>query len=187
MAPQISLASLWLPILFSAAIVFVASSIIHMATPWHKADVTGLPGEDALREALKSVPPGDYAVPYAGSRAAMSSPEFQKKMAEGPIVLLTVRPGGSMSMAANLIQWFIYLIVVGVFAGYLASRALAPGADYLRVFQMAGTVAFAGYSLALVQGSIWYKRSWGYTSRTMIDGLLYAGLTGGTFGWLWPR
>jgi hypothetical protein len=179
--------SLWLPILLSAVIVFVAGSIIHMATPWHKADIRGVPDEDAARQALKGIPPGDYAVPYAGSRAAMSSPEFQKKMSEGPIAFLTVRAGGSMSMGSSLVQWFIYLIVAGLFAGYVASRALPSGADYLRVFQIAGTVAFASHSLGLVQGSIWYKRSWGYTIRTMIDGLVYAGLTGGTFGWLWPR
>ena len=29
-------------------------------------------------------------------------------------------------------------------------------------------------------------RSLGYTARTTIDGLVYALLTGGAFGWLWP-
>src|SRR5258707_326032 len=34
-----SLASLWLPILVSAVVVFIASSVIHMALPWHHAAV----------------------------------------------------------------------------------------------------------------------------------------------------
>ena len=32
------LSALWLPILVSAVLVFVASSLIHMASPWHKSD-----------------------------------------------------------------------------------------------------------------------------------------------------
>ena len=32
------LSALWLPILLSAVLVFVASSLIHMASPWHKSD-----------------------------------------------------------------------------------------------------------------------------------------------------
>jgi len=46
--------------------------------------------------------------------------------------------------------------------------------------------SFAGYSLAILQNAIWWYRGWGYTLRTMFDGLIYALLTAGTFGWLWP-
>jgi len=35
--------------------------------------------------------------------------------------------------------------------------------------------------------SIWYRRSWGLTAKAALDGLIYAALTAGTFGWLWPR
>jgi hypothetical protein len=49
------------------------------------------------------------------------------------------------------------------------------------------TVAFVGYSLALWQNSIWYKRAWAITLRVTIDGLIYALLTAGTFSWLWPK
>jgi hypothetical protein len=44
-----------------------------------------------------------------------------------------------------------------------------------------------GYSFALWQLAIWYRRAWGTTIRSTVDGLLYALLTAGTFGWLWPR
>jgi hypothetical protein len=77
--------------------------------------------------------------------------------------------------------------VVSVFAAYITGRALGPGANYLEVFRFAGTTSFLGYSMALLQTSIWYKRNWGTTIRVMIDGLLYGLLTAGTFGWLWPR
>ncbi len=48
------LAALWLPILLSAVIVFVASSVIHMATPWHKSDYPKLPNEDRVMDALRA-------------------------------------------------------------------------------------------------------------------------------------
>jgi hypothetical protein len=100
---------------------------------------------------------------------------------------MTVAPGGPISMGSNLAQWFFYSIVVSVFAGYIASRAAGPGADYMTVFRFVGTAAFMGYSLGLAQHSIWYMRNWGTTLRSMFDGLVYALLTAGTFGWLWPR
>jgi hypothetical protein len=73
-----------------------------------------------------------------------------------------------------------------VFAAYVAGRALGPGAEYLRVFQLAGVTAFAAYSLALLQQSIWFKKQWSTTLKSMADGLLYGLLTAGVMGWMWP-
>ena len=42
------LPALWLPILLSSVIVFVASSIIHMLLPWHKSDYPKVPNEDRV-------------------------------------------------------------------------------------------------------------------------------------------
>ena len=75
----------------------------------------------------------------------------------------------------------------GFFAAYVAGRALAPGTEYPRVFQLVGATAFVGYSLALLQTSIWYRRAWKLTIKSIFDGLIYALLTAGTFGWLWPH
>jgi hypothetical protein len=90
-------------------------------------------------------------------------------------------------MVGSLFLWFLYAVVVSVFAAYISGRALQPGAHYLAVFRFAGCTAFVGYSLALLQNSIWYKKNWGATLRSMFDGLVYGLLTAGTFGWLWPR
>jgi len=186
---MIGLSTLWLPILLSAVIVFVASSIIHMVLPWHKSDYPKVPDEDRLRDAVRplAIPPGDYMVPRPSSMQDMKSPEFAEKMNKGPVLILTVKPNGPFSMSQNLIQWFIYCIVVGIFAAYVASRALPAGADYLHVFQLVGATAFIGYSLALWQISIWYHRAWSTTIKSTVDGLIYALLTAGTFGWLWPH
>ena len=78
-------------------------------------------------------------------------------------------------------------VVIGVFAAYVAGRALPPGTDYLQVFRFVGATAFIGYSVALWQMSIWNRRAWLTTIKATVDGLIYALLTAGTFGWLWPR
>ena len=47
-------------------------------------------------------------------------------------------------------------------------------------------MAFGGYALALLQNSIWYKRRWMTTAKQVVDGFIYALVTAGAFGWLWP-
>jgi len=183
------LSLLWLPILLSAVLVFVASSIIHMMTPWHKGDYPKVPDEDKLINVLRplSLPPGDYMVPGCSDMKEMRTPEFADKRNKGPVMVMTVMPSGPISMTGNLVQWFIYIVVVSFFAAYVAGHALAVGAPHAQVFRFAGVTAFVGYALALWQMSIRYRRAWGTTVRTTVDGLIYALLTGGTFGWLWPR
>lgn len=133
------------------------------------------------------IAPGDYMVPRPESMAGMKDPAFVEKMKKGPIVIMTVAPGGPTSMGSNLAQWFLYSVVISIFAAYITGRAVGPGTGYLQVFRFAGCTAFIGYSMGLAQFSIWYKRNWGTTIRSMIDGLIYGLLTAGTFGWLWPR
>lgn len=183
---MVSVISLWLPILVAAVIVFIVSSIIHTVLTYHRSDFEAVPDEDAVRAGLRGVPPGDYVVPHAGSNAERASEAFQAKTKEGPVAFMTVFPPGRTGMGASLAQWFLYCVLVGLFAAYVAGTALPPGADYLSVFQIAGTVAFAGYGLALLQNSIWLKRKWSSTLKAMFDALLYALLTAGTMGWLWP-
>jgi hypothetical protein len=183
------LSALWLPIILSSVIVFIASSIIHMVLPWHHGDYRRVPKEDEVMDALRSfnIPPGDYMLPRPENTNEMRSPEFVEKVKRGPIMVATVMPNGSMSISRNLVLWFIYLVVMSVFSGYVAGRALPAGAGYRQVFRFAGATAFIGYSAALWQMSIWYRRAWSTTLKATVDGLIYALLTAGTFGWLWPR
>ena len=187
---MVSVASLWLPVLLSAVLVFAVSSIIHMLLTWHRSDSRPLPDEDGVAAALRpfEIPPGDYAIPHAVDSKTMGSPEFLEKMKSGPIAFLQVLPiqNQSQTMGKSLALWFGYSLVVGAVAGYVAGLTLGPGADYRIVFRVVAAVAFAGYSLAILQNSIWWHRSWSYTLKTMFDGLIYALLTGGAFGWLWP-
>jgi hypothetical protein len=185
---MVSVFALWIPILLSAALVFVVSSLIHMVLGYHQNDFRRHGKEDEIMSALRrfNLPPGDYALPHAGTFEAMRQPAFLEKMKKGPVVLMTVSPNGPPALGSRLALWFLYSVVVGVFAAYLAGRALGPGAPYLAVFRFVGTSALLGYSLALMQDSIWWNRSWAMTARSMFDGLVYALLTAGVFGWLWP-
>jgi hypothetical protein len=184
-----ALTALWLPILLSAVFVFVVSSLIHMFTPWHKGDYPKIPNEEKVMDLLRplAIPPGDYMMPRPSSREEMRSPQFLEKFKRGPVMMFTVMPTGSMAMGQQLTLWFLYAVVVGAFAAYVAGRALPPGTPYLAVFRFAGVTAFVGYAVALWQMSIWYRRSWTTTIKATVDGLIYALLTAGTFGWLWPR
>lgn len=186
---MVALTSLWAPILVAAVLVFVVSSIIHMVLPYHRTDFGRLPAEDDVMDALRrfKIPPGDYFIPCPGSPDIMRSTAFQEKMTRGPVAVMTMMESGPPKMGKSLAWWFVYAIVVGIFAGYVASRALPPGAEYLDVFRFTGTVAFVGYSLALWQNTIWYKRSVAATLKSTLDGLIYALLSAGVFGWLWPR
>jgi hypothetical protein len=183
------LCTLWLPIVLSAVIVFVVSSLIHTVLGFHKNDFKKLPNEDAVIAALRpmGIPPGDYMTPFCDSMKGMKSPEHQEKWAKGPVAVMTFLKPGKPAMGKSLILWFVYSIVVSIFAAYIADRAVGPGGHYLQVFRFVGCSSFMGYAFALCQNSIWYGRNWGATIRSMIGGLIYALLTAGMFGWLWPR
>lgn len=184
---MVPVTSLWLPILLSAVIVFVVSSLIHMVLSYHRSDFGRLPSEDAVMDALRSAPPGDYMFPWAGGPSAMKDPTFIEKRKRGPVGVLTLLKPAPPTMGPYLARWFVYCLVVGIFAAYIAGRAVGPGAPYRSVFRFAGCTAFIGYALAYWQNSIWYGRKWSTTFKVTIDGLIYGLLTGGTFGWLWPR
>jgi hypothetical protein len=185
-----SLHALWLPVLLSSVIVFFASALIHMVFQfWHRGDYPKMPQEDRVMELLRpvAIPPGDYMVPGCAGSEEMRTPEFKDKLRKGPVMVVTVMPNGPYGVGKSLALWFLYLLVVTHLAGYVACHALPIGARYTAVFRIVGVTSFLGYSAALWQMSIWLQRSWCTTAKATLDGLLYAALTAGTFGWLWPR
>jgi len=181
--------ALLLPVFVSAVLVFLASSVIHMASPWHKSDYPRSPRERDILDALRplALPPGDYFMPRPSSMAEMKSPEFVETINRGPVVLMTVFPNGIIPMGGTFVQWFLYLIVVSLVAAFTAGGALHRDATSHQIFHTVGLTAFAGYALALWQLSIWYRRSWSITVKSTVDALIYAAITGGVFVWLWPK
>ena len=49
-----------------------------------------------------------------------------------------------------------------------------------------GAVAWLDYGMALIPEAIWFGRSWPSVAKGVGDALIYALLTAGAFGWLWP-
>lgn len=180
------ISTLWLPILLSAVFVFIVSSLVHMVLGYHAGDFQKLPNEDQVMDTLRglNIPPGHYAMPKADSMKDFSSEAHKAKMKKGPVAMLNVR-GPNMSMGSSLVKWFVYCVVVGFFAAYVAAHSLPVDAPYLTVFRIVGCSAFMGYGLGLFQEAIWSGRSWRSTWTGVFDALLYALVTGGTFGWLW--
>ena len=186
---MVGLSGLWMPILLSAVGVFIASSLIHMVLGWHAAENPAPPNQEALGDAMRpfNLAPGDYSMPRAASMKDMGTPEFIAKMTKGPVVMMTVMPNGPINMGRSLGLWFVYCVVISVFAAYVTGRTNGMGAEYLSVFRVAGTVAFAAYALGTWQNWIWWGKSMRATLTATLDGLIYALLTAGLFGWLWPR
>lgn len=182
---MVTLAALWLPILVAAVLVFAASSAVWMVFPHHKNDFAGLADEEAVRDALADAEPGQYHVPHTPDREAYGSEEIQRKMEEGPVAMITLLDGPP-SRGRQLTQWFVYCAGVSLVAAYIAGRTLAPGAEYLEVFRVTGTVAWAAYGAGYVGDAIWFGRPWDFSVKMLADGLLYGLLTAGAFGWLWP-
>jgi hypothetical protein len=186
---MVPISALWMPILLSAVIVFVASSILHMVLPYHKSDYRKLPDEDRVVDALRAagVTPGPvYHFPHT-THKDMKSPEVVEKFKRGPVGLLTVIPSGPPAMGKYLGLWFVYCVVVSVLVAIVAGTTLRPGTSYLLVFHLTGLAAFLAYGVGQLQDSIWKGQTWGVTFKHVVDGLIYALLTAGTFGWLWPR
>jgi len=185
---MVPLTALWLPILLSAVIVFVASSIMHMLLPYHRSDYQRLPDEDKTLAALRAagLKRGLYIFPFC-THKEMNSPAVVEKYKQGPVGMMTVFPSGPPAMPKFLALWFVYCLIIGYFTAYLTGRTVAPSAPYPAVFRVAGTAAFLAYGLGHLSDGIWKGQPWSVTVKEVIDGLVYGLLTAGTFGWLWPR
>jgi hypothetical protein len=180
------LAELWLPILLSAVAVFVLSALFHTVVPFHNREWSGLANEDAIADAMRAAAPtpGLYMLPFTAP-GQMNSPEWQAKMARGPVAFLTVMPNGMRGMGPMLGLSFVHNLIVAVFVAYVASHTVAAGADYLAVFRVTGTVAFMAYALGQMPDSVWFGRPWKSYGLIVMDALVYALVTAGIFGWRW--
>jgi hypothetical protein len=186
---MVSLAALWLPILVSTVLVFVASSLVWMVLPHHRSDVKGIPEEAAVLEVLgkQSLAPGLYNFPHAPSPKAMGDPAFQDKMKKGPVGMLTSWPSGPINMGKMMGQWISYVLVVSIMVAYSTGRTVSAGSPFLAVFRVAGAVACLSYSSAIVPSAIWWGHPWNVNWKEVADGIAYGLLTGLAFGWLFPR
>ena len=179
---------LWLPILLSAAVVWIVSTIFGMPFLHHKNDFIGLPDEDAFMDYIRKsgIKPGNYLFPDFRSREAMESEKVGKALQEGPIGHLSVwQP--PLSMGGKLAATFIVYLVVSTLIAYHASVALPKTAEFAKVFQVVGTAGILAYSFSFIPSAIWfgaYKRT---IVAGIIDGIVFGAITGAIFAWRWPH
>lgn len=179
---------LWLPIVLSAAAVWMLALVVWMMLPHHKQDFVGLPDEDGFMEYLRKskIPPGNYGFPDARTRVAMQSDKVQQAWKDGPVGHLSVWKT-PLTMGDKMIGTFLVYLVVSVLIAYLTRVAIPGSAGFAKVFQVAATSGMLAYCFSSIPNAIW----WGSYKRTIvanvIDGVLYGLVTGAIFAWLWPR
>ena len=182
---------LWLPILLSAAAVWIVAALVWMVMPHHKRDYISLPtppGEDALMDYLRAsgIPPGNYAVPDCHRPGAMKSEKVQRAWKEGPVGHLTLWKT-PLTMGDKLIGTFLVYLVISTLIAYLTRFAIPDPAPFSRVFPLATTAGILAYCFSSIPNALW----WGSYKRTIVanifDGMLYAAITGAILAWRWPR
>ena len=184
---MIPIASLWLAILLAAVLVFIASAVVWMVLPHHKRDFKKFPNEDVARDALQpqDMPPGQYNIPHVADPSEVKNPDMVKKFEGGPVGFFTVLPNGLPSMGKSLVRSFVFYLLVSACVAYVATRAVPPGTEYMRVFQITGTIAWMAYGFAVVQDAIWFGKPWSSVWKNLFDAFIYGCLTAGAFSWQW--
>ncbi len=183
-----TLASLWLPFLLSTVFVFIASAIINkLPRFWHTSDYKPFANEDEVRAAIRagSTAPGQYVFPHCKPEA-MKDPATQEKFRQGPVGIVNLRRPGSMNPGASLLQWLVFCLLVSVCCALIGVLALAPGADRHQVFRVMALSAAMGYAFGYFQDAIWWGVPWKSAVKYVVDGVIYAIITGVVFVWLWP-
>lgn len=185
---MVALTALWLPILLATVAVWIVSAIFWMASPHHKSDFSKLPDEDGVLNALraKALSVGQYTFPFAMGSADMAKPEIKEKMERGPVGLVTIMPSGPPAMGKAVLFSALFYLAVAFSVAYIASRTLDPGAEYLAVFRVTGTVTFLAHAGGNFPEAIWFGLPWKRAWKSTVDSLVFGLLTGGIFGWLWP-
>jgi hypothetical protein len=184
--PTVSMVQLWLPIIVSAVLVFIASSLAWMVLPHHKKDIQKLPDEAALTSKIREldVPPGQYMWPNCADHVEMKSDEYKARFNEGPWGSMII--SGKPNFGQNLLLCFLFYVVVGVFVAYISVNAREAGAAYLSVYQIAGASAFMAYALGGIPQAIFFSHPKRSIVANTADAFVYAMLTAGAFAGFWP-
>jgi hypothetical protein len=184
-----ALLALWLPILLSAVVVFVISSLVHMVFKWHASDYNTLPNEDAVRDAIRAghPAPGRYVMPYCKEMKDMAGEEMKQKYTDGPVGHLTLLPNGVPNMGKYLGQWFIWSLIIAVVAAFLTTKAYSMEHFHARAAaKFVGALTFIAHGFGTITESIWVGRPWWQSAKYLLDAALYGLGSALVFFWLWP-
>ena len=186
---MVTMMQLWLPILVAAIAVFVVSSLFHMVLRfWHAADMRGFDNEAEIAAAIRNgnPPPGIYGIPFC-TMSDMNKPETQEKFARGPVGMVVLRRSGTLNMSANLLQWFLFCLLVAYFCAYLGVATLLSGTPEAQVFRVLGTAGVMASAIGVIPTGIWSGHPWKVVVKAVVDGTIYGLVIGAVFAWFWPK
>lgn len=186
---MVSVASLWLPIVLGAVLVFITSSLVHMVFKWHHSHYFRFSNEDEVRAAIrKGTPgPGHYVVPHCLDMKQAQSPEMLQKFAEGPIGHFFIEANGTPKIGKHLAKWFALSLVIAFLAAYVAAHALPVGTPGGNVLRVIWTIVFLAYGAGPVMDGIWHGRPAREIVLDVLDALIYGFSTALPFALLWPK
>lgn len=175
---------LWLPILVAGVATHIFSTLAWTVLPHHKPEMQGLNENEAgLTDLLvsSSVAPGAYLFPFPADMKGCSSEEFKQKQARctGELVIWE-RP---INMGAAIAKTLTFFLVTAFVIGYLASFSVPRGAEFLPVFRFATTAGLLAHCFAKFPHVFWFPKP---IVMSLVDGVVYAVITGLAFGLLWP-
>jgi len=188
---MVPVTDLILAILIASVAVFFASSMMWMVLPHHRKDFKFLEEkESGYTDAIKSLDlkPGLYMYPgcdHSKSQSDERKSEIKKRWDAGPWGVLTIYEG-KPNFGMNLLKTFLAFLAITIFVAYITGIGVAPGADYMHVFRIAGTTAILGHCMGGLCGSFFMGKPTRFIITDFIDGVVYALITAGIIASMWP-
>ena len=181
------LATLWLPLVVSAVVVFVVSAATHMLVPYRVREWSAAPDQAALQRAFAQSTPGLYVFPAPATPSERGQPEWLAAWAKGPSGWLALVPPGPLSMGRNLGLSLGVNLFVSLMAAYLADLTLGPAPATMPILRLVSSVGVLAYGVGPAYEAIWYWRPWRTVVMGLVDALVYGLVMAAIFAWLWPR
>jgi hypothetical protein len=156
---------IFLGTLLGSIVVFLMSSIFHMATQLGEVGVRGLPNEDVVKAALRSSvhEPGFYFFPAPNMTPGRSKEQVaadnaaqMTKWKEGPTGILIYNPGGEELQFGKLLGFQFLFGVVGAFLLSWVLAATASATSYGTRVQIVTIAALFGGIVYTLPYWNWY-------------------------------
>jgi mannitol-specific phosphotransferase system IIBC component len=175
--------ALWLPILVSAVVLFIASSIAWTVLTHHFHDHNKLPNEEEFMAQVRSMelPNATYIFPLYLSHKDAQNPDNVKRYNDGPrgVIMLWDVP----NIGRNLGLTFLYFFIIATVTAYIGWASMGPGVGFLKAFQVIGAIGVLVFASSGQLNAIWFPRR---TLNDFLDGVVFGVLMGLVFGLLWP-
>lgn len=183
------------PSLAAGAAVFFVSAIIWMFVRWHDKDLKGLPDEQQFMDDLsaRSLEPGLYMWPNCQGDHPHNSPEFKANWEKGPWGSINIL-GGKPNFPRNLIgsfltNWavsFAVAVSIAMTLGAVSGAEVAITCSVCQVLLPVAILSAVAYCLGGLGNDLFLGKPCRFICTSILDGLIYAGVTAVMLWWLWP-